>query len=66
VSLRCCPWWGAKLPDNTSCGEGCQDFPACLPQLELVRVLTERAQAAERERRGPAAAPGTASASDQI
>jgi hypothetical protein len=55
VSLRCCPWRGEKLPDNTTCGEGCQAFPGCLPQLELVRVLTERAQAqAEAERRAGA------------
>jgi hypothetical protein len=45
VSLRCCAHTGAKLADNTTCGEGCEAFPSCLPQLELVRVLTERAQA---------------------
>lgn len=68
MSLRCCPWWGEKLPDNTTCGEGCQAFPGCLPPLELVRVLTERAQAqAEAERRAaPAAAPGPAPVSDQM
>jgi hypothetical protein len=69
VSLRCCPWWAEKLPDNVTCGEGCEAFPACLPQLELVRVLTERAQAqaaVERERRGPAAAPDPACASGQM
>jgi hypothetical protein len=64
VSLRCCPWWGEKLPDNTTCGEGCQAFPGCLPELEVVRVLRQRAEAlaeVERERRSPAAAPGPAS-----
>jgi hypothetical protein len=69
VSLRCCLWGAEKLPDNVTCGEGCEAFPACLPQLEVVRVLTERAQAqaaVERERRGPGAAPGPASVSGQM
>jgi hypothetical protein len=69
VSLRCCPWWAEKLPDNTTCGKGCEAFPACLPQLELVRVLLERAQgqaAVERQRRGSAAAPGPASVPGQM
>jgi hypothetical protein len=42
VSLRTCCWWAEKLPDNVTCGEGCAQFPACLPTLELVRKLTER------------------------
>jgi hypothetical protein len=45
VSLRCCDWWAEKLPDNVTCTEGCEVFPRCLPQLELVRLLTERRQA---------------------
>jgi hypothetical protein len=39
-----CCWWAEKLPDNVTCGEGCEQFPACLPTLELVRKLTERHQ----------------------
>jgi hypothetical protein len=44
VSLQTCCWWAEKLPDNVTCGEGCQQFPACLPTLELIRKLTERAK----------------------
>jgi hypothetical protein len=44
VSLRTCCWWAEKLPDNVTCGEGCEQFPACLPTLEMVRKLTERRQ----------------------
>jgi hypothetical protein len=45
MSLDCCAHLGAKLPDNVTCGEGCDRFPACLPTLELVRKLIERSQA---------------------
>jgi hypothetical protein len=50
VSLQPCCWLGEKLPDNVSCGEGCEVFPRCLPRLELVAKLTERRQAAEDQR----------------
>jgi hypothetical protein len=39
VSLQTCCWWAEKLPDNVTCGEGCPEFPACLPTLGLVRKL---------------------------
>jgi hypothetical protein len=42
MSLRECCWLAEKLPDNMSCGQGCKDFPRCLPVLELVRKLTQR------------------------
>jgi hypothetical protein len=52
VSLQTCCWWAEKLPDNVTCGEGCEEFPACLPTLELVRKLTERRQA-DQDQRSP-------------
>jgi hypothetical protein len=50
MSLQTCCWWAEKLPDNVTCGEGCEQFPACLPTLELIRKLTERNQAPEPPR----------------
>jgi len=47
VSLQTCCWWAEKLPDNVTCGEGCDRFPACLPTLELVRKLLERREVTE-------------------
>lgn len=62
MSLRCCACWAEKLPDNVTCGKGCEVFPCCLPQLELVRTLTERRQAGGSSEPGgrPATPPGTA------
>jgi hypothetical protein len=48
MSLQTCCWLAEQLPDNVSCGEGCEAFPRCLPRLALVRKLTERRQVAER------------------
>ena len=42
MSLQTCCWLAEKLPDNVTCGEGCDRFPACLPTLELVRKLIDR------------------------
>ena len=56
MSLQTCCWWAEKLPDNVTCGEGCQQFPACLPTLELVHKLTER-----REVSQPPGSPGPSS-----
>jgi hypothetical protein len=42
MTLQPCCWLAEQLPDNVSCGEGCPEFPACLPRLELVRKLTDR------------------------
>ena len=47
MSLQTCCWWAEKLPDNVTCGEGCDRFPACLPTLELVRKLTERREVSQ-------------------
>jgi hypothetical protein len=53
MSLDCCAHLGAKLADNVTCGEGCDQFPACLPTLELIRKLTERRIAADHLDRPP-------------
>jgi hypothetical protein len=42
MTLQPCCWLAEQLPDKVSCGEGCPEFPACLPRLELVRKLTDR------------------------
>jgi hypothetical protein len=42
LSLQICCWWAEKLPDNVTCGEGCREFPACLPTLELIHKLADR------------------------
>lgn len=33
LSLTCCRHLGGKLPDATSCGALCAEFPRCLPSL---------------------------------
>jgi hypothetical protein len=48
LALQTCRWWAEKLPDNTTCGEGCPEFPRCLPTLELVRKLADRRAALDR------------------
>jgi hypothetical protein len=48
LSLQTCYWWAEKLPDNVTCGEGCPEFPRCLPTLELVRKLVDRRAALDR------------------
>jgi hypothetical protein len=53
MSLQTCCWWAEKLPDNVTCGEGCEQFPACLPTLELVRKLTERRATSDQAEREP-------------
>jgi hypothetical protein len=50
MTLQPCCWLGEQLPDNVSCGEGCDQFPACLPRLELVRKLTDRRAQQEARR----------------
>ena len=42
MSLQTCCWLAEKRPDNVTCGEGCDRFPACVPTLELVRQLIDR------------------------
>lgn len=42
MSLQPCCWLGEQLPADVSCGEGCEQFPRCLPRLELVAKLTQR------------------------
>jgi hypothetical protein len=49
VSLQPCCWLAEQLPDNVTCAQGCNQFPACLPTLELVRKLTERRQVTEQD-----------------
>jgi hypothetical protein len=33
LSLQCCVYSGSKLPDASSCGALCAEFPRCLPPL---------------------------------
>ena len=41
MSWKVCAHRGVKLPENTTCGGMCADFPACLPppSAELIETI---------------------------
>ncbi len=55
MSRNVCAHRGKKLPDNTTCGGMCADFPACLPPsspelIESIRASI-RLTSADHDRR---------------
>jgi hypothetical protein len=65
MACKPCRLTGAKLPDDTTCGALCKEFPACLPEPspELLASISRFVRQGQAERENHEA---TASTLDQL
>jgi hypothetical protein len=61
MACKPCRLTGARLPNDTTCGAPCEDFPACLPEPspELLASMSRFARQGQAERENHEAVAGT-------